>query len=123
MKEKTDVRKIIFVSLICIVLISVSVYFIFIKNDKKNFGEFNPNNPNDDREGNFSITPETENEITSFFQNSPSDSEIETYCQQNPMYCQYYCMKNTDAEFCSEFKPNDLERGMPPNETGIPNQY
>jgi hypothetical protein len=61
--------------------------------------------------GNPQLTPETENEITSFFESSPSDVEIENYCSENPMHCGYYC-QNSDAEFCEDFK----FEGMP-NET------
>ena len=100
-------KKIIVVSVICLILISVSIYFIFF-NHNQNFKEFNSN---DGRMGNSSITPEIENEITSFFESSPSDQEIETYCSENPMYCGYYC-QNSDAEFCETIKLEGI-----PNET------
>jgi hypothetical protein len=107
MQRKKLNKKIIIASVICIVLFS-SIYFIFF-NHNRDFKNFNSN---DGRMGNFQLTPETENEITSFFESSPSDVEIENYCLENPMYCGYYC-KNSDAEFCENFK----FEGMPPNET------
>ena len=107
MKKKFN-KKIIIISLACLILISISAYFIFAQPDK-NFRQFNSN---DGRMGSPQLTPEIENGITSFFESSPSDQEIENYCLENPMYCGYYC-QNSDAEFCESFK---LERGIP-NET------
>jgi len=107
MQKKKFNKKIIIISLACLILISVSVYFIFVQPDK-NFREFNSN---DSRMGNPQLTPEIESEITSFFESSPSDLEIENYCSENPMYCGYYC-QNSDAEFCETIK----QQGMP-NET------
>ncbi|MFA5070927.1 MAG: hypothetical protein WC511_00985 [Candidatus Pacearchaeota archaeon] len=107
-KKINQKNKIIIISVACLILISVSAYFIFFRHDNRDFKSFNSN---DGRMGNFQLTPETENEITSFFESSPSDVEIENYCLENPMYCGYYC-QNSDAEFCETIKPEGL-----PNET------
>ncbi|MCK9568150.1 hypothetical protein M0R72_04325 [Candidatus Pacearchaeota archaeon] len=100
-------NKIIIVSVVCFVLISISTYFIFFKQER-NLEEFRSN---DGRMGDSQLTPEIENEITSFFESSPSDLEIETYCSENLMYCRYYC-QNSYAEFCETIKPEGM-----PNET------
>jgi hypothetical protein len=107
MKKKINQKnKIIIVSVICVVLFA-SAYFIFF-NHNQDFRNFNSN---DGRMGNSQLTPKTENEITSFFESSPSDLEIENYCSENPMYCGYYC-QNSEAEFCETIKPEGM-----PNET------
>lgn len=111
MKKKNNqikLTKIIVISVLCSVLILVSAYFIFF-NHPRNFNGFHSK---DGRMGNSPITPEIENEITSFFESSPSDQEIENYCSENPQYCGYHCM-NDEADFCENFK----FQGMPPNET------
>jgi len=107
MEKKKDNRKIVLVTFICIALISIAIYFVFIipNKDFKNF------NSNDGRMGGSQLTPETGNEITSFFESSPSDQEIENYCLENPMHCGYYC-QNNEAEFCEDFKLGGM-----PNET------
>lgn len=110
MKKKINQKnKIIIISAVCFILIS-TVYFIFFRSDSRDFRSFNSNGG---RMGNSTISPETEAEINSFFVGSPSDSEIENYCSENPMYCGYYCRDN-NVKFCENFKFEEI----PPNETG-----
>lgn len=109
MEKKKNNQKIIIISIVCVVLVSILIYFTFI-NSNKDFRKFNFN---DGRMGGPQLTSEIESEITSFFESSPSDLEIENYCLENPMYCGYYC-RNSEAEFCENFK---FERGIPKNET------
>jgi hypothetical protein len=105
MEKKKDNRKIVLIAFICIPLISILIYFVFISpNTNFNFRDI--------RMRDFQITSEIENEITSFFDSSPSDLEINNYCLENPMYCGYYCREN-DAEFCEDFKFGGM-----PHETG-----
>jgi hypothetical protein len=85
MKKKKEIstKKVIIIPIICliIVIIGVSVYFIFGHSTRRDF-----------RGGNFQPLNETvKNEITLFFGNSPSSLQIEAYCKSNPMYCMYYC--------------------------------
>ncbi len=68
---------------------------------------------NDFKNNNFQINEETENEIISFFDSSPTDSEIENYCKENMMYCMHYCREiNSAYEFCGEinFSPGEFPK-------------
>ena len=61
--------------------------------------------------GNFQIDEKTKNEITSFFQSTSDINQINTYCEQNRMYCFYYCKSiNPSDEICSQI--------INPNQTG-----
>lgn len=63
--------------------------------------------------GNFQIDENTKNEITSFFDSNPDSNEINSYCEQNRMYCAYYCRNiNPDHEICSQFQ--NMNRSMRP---------
>lgn len=58
------------------------------------------------RNQNFQIDENTKNEIINFFDSNPSDEEIENYCQENRMYCMYYCMEiNQNHSMCKEYPP------------------
>ena len=53
--------------------------------------------------GNFQINEETKNKISSFFENKSDMNEIKSYCDQNRMYCVYYCTNiNQNHEICTE---------------------
>lgn len=131
MKNKKRVvnKKIIIIFVISLILIGIADYFIFKNVTRNNFREGNPNFPPmngnfnaSDRRGNFSQnqTPpdeETKNQITSFFGNSPSSSEIEDYCSKNPSYCMYYCREiNSDNDFCSQLVNNTQSPGDMPQQ-------
>jgi len=46
-----------------------------------------------------------ENEIINFFDSSPSDTEIESYCQENPVSCMYYCREiKPELEICGSIE-------------------
>ncbi len=54
---------------------------------------------------NFQITDATKNEITSFFDSTSDLNEINSYCQQNRMYCAYYCRDiNPNHEICTQLQ-------------------
>lgn len=53
--------------------------------------------------GNFQIDEETKTKITSFFDSTSNMDEIKSYCEQNRMYCAYYCRNiNPNHEICKE---------------------
>ncbi len=53
----------------------------------------------------FEIDNQTKSEIMSFFNSSPSDSEVESYCQENRKNCVYYCTEiNEEHEICSQIQ-------------------
>jgi uncharacterized membrane-anchored protein YhcB (DUF1043 family) len=57
------------------------------------------------RRGDFQIDENTKNEITSFFESASDINEINSYCEQNRIYCAYYCREiNPDHEICSRFQ-------------------
>jgi len=115
--EKNNHKKIIIIFVVLIIIISgVSAYFIFGHSTRRNFrGENFPNEENGGR--NFqSLNESTKNEITSFFESSPSSSEVEYYCDKNKEYCFYYCADmNEDNEFCEELMNNTqmFQKGEP----------
>ena len=52
--------------------------------------------------GNFNLDENTKNQITSFFESSPSQTQLDDYCNQNRMYCIYYCRQvNPSSELCA----------------------
>ena len=51
--------------------------------------------------GDFQIDKNTQNEIISFFESTSDINEINSYCEQNRMYCSYYCRTiNPNHEIC-----------------------
>jgi hypothetical protein len=125
-KKKKSARKIIIISAICIIVLGVAAYFISENFMKRNFrgnshfpdGRENFGFPNDsERKGGFpSINETTKKEITSFFETSPSSSEVEDYCNKNKEYCFYYCINTKgDNEFCKGMNNTKMSpRGEPP---------
>jgi hypothetical protein len=93
-KEKMVKHKkkaVIFIVCFVVLIIGVSIYFIFGHSPRKDFGRgsFQP------------LDKETQNTITSFFESSPSYSDIENYCKENPNYCMNYCREiNPHDENC-----------------------
>ncbi len=112
---------IILLIIIGIIFVGGIVYFTTDLNkfpfgkDNKNQeprGNFNPENM-DRQSGNFTpggfqIDDSTKEEIILFFNSNPSDEEIENYCGENKMYCEYYCMQvNPEHEYCKNMQmPN-----------------
>ncbi len=76
------------------------------------YGLIHKQNPDFVRGTDFQMDEETKNRVTSFFDANPSDSEIETYCQENPMDCRYYCMEvNSNSNICDEIsRPTGMGR-------------
>lgn len=57
------------------------------------------------RGGNFQIDEQTKQQITSFFEGTSDMNEINSYCDQNRMYCLYYCREiNPNHEICSQIQ-------------------
>ncbi len=111
--KKKGIKKIIIPSIICVIVLGIAAYFIFENFMKKDFRE-NPDYPDDsERRGGFpSLNETTKAKITSFFESSPSSSEIEDYCNKNRGYCFYYCVNmKGNNEFCKELMNNTK---MPP---------
>ena len=56
----------------------------------------------------FQVDEETKVKIVSFFESNSTDNEVEIYCQENRMYCMYYCTEiNSDHEICSKIQVMD----------------
>ncbi len=59
--------------------------------------------------GGFEIDDETKSEVISFFDTSPTNEDVEIYCQENKKNCVYYCTEiNQEHKICSEIK---LQKG------------
>jgi len=55
------------------------------------------------RNPNLHIDEVTIDQISSFFENTSDINEIRSYCDENRMYCMYYCRDmNQDHEICEE---------------------
>jgi hypothetical protein len=115
-KKEGNPKKTIVILTIClgIVIIGTAAYFIYEHSIKRGFrgGNF-PDRAEGER--NFQPPNETiQQEITSFFESSPSASEIEDYCGTNGMYCMYYCRNmNPNSKICSQIM-NRSSGGQPP---------
>jgi hypothetical protein len=47
------------------------------------------------------LTEEQISELQGFFDSNPSNNEIESYCQENRLYCGHYCSQiNPTHEYC-----------------------
>jgi hypothetical protein len=90
-KVKSSKKAVVFVVCFAVLILIVSAYFILENSHKKDF-----------RRGNFQpMDSATKEKITSFFESSPSFSEIEDYCRENSMYCMNYCREiNPENENC-----------------------
>ncbi len=80
--------------------------------------------------GGFSLDNATIAQIENFFDSNPDNQSVQSYCQQNPMYCGYYCVKiNPSNDLCSEiqmpgFNRTGMSAGRPQeNMTGAPAPY
>lgn len=108
-KKKKSPKKLIIILSIFFITLIIAGSLIFINLTKKDFREhFFQKRENDfDRKENFSTINKTiQKEITSFFESSPSSFEIEEYCNENPMYCKYYCTEiNFNNDICSQLQP------------------
>jgi hypothetical protein len=107
-KKKKSVKKIITISIICIILLGAASYFIFGNSIRNPNFHFNSSN----RGGNFqppqtSLSDEEKANVTSFFENFPSSTEVDAYCKEYKPYCFYYCIEmRGDNEFCKELMNN-----------------
>ncbi len=69
----------------------------------------NPGRGNFAKLGEVQLTDEEKAELTSTFENNQTD--IISYCQQNPMNCQYYCRTiNPENVMCNQVM--NMSRGM-----------
>jgi hypothetical protein len=79
-------------------------YFYAHKQVRSDFGKFN----------NFQLNDEQKTEANSFFESHTNQTELDSYCKQNPSGCIYYCKDvNPDNEICSQLL-NIKGDGMPP---------
>ena len=104
-QPKNKTKKIIIISLISLAIIFALGFFVYDNFIRKDFRHgFNfPGNYTSGRRGNYTLDETTQTQITSFFQSSPSSSEVQDYCNQNPMYCGYYCRNiNPEDSACTE---------------------
>lgn len=121
--KKKGAKKILVISLICIIVLSTATYFIFGNSINRiikgsNFPERGNQLPFNasDKGGNFqppqsSLSDEEKANATSFFGNSPSSTEVDAYCKEYKSYCLYYCIEmRGDNEFCKEFMNNTQMR-------------
>lgn len=89
--------------IIGLVIGGVAGYFYAYKSPRGNFGNFN----------NMQISEESKSEVTSFFESNPDQATINSYCQENPNNCIYYCREmNQDNELCTQFL--NMSRGGTP---------
>jgi hypothetical protein len=64
---------------------------------------FHKNNPNFQGPQNMQLTDEQIQSVTSFFESTTDETEINDYCNENEMACFYYCRNiNPDNSFCSQ---------------------
>ena len=97
--------------------IAISIYFITDTNEflfrnknktnvnsdlPENFERKRPQNLEGGRlEGMQKLTEEQILEVQEFFNSNPDNGEIKSYCQENRMYCGYYCTQiNPNHEYC-----------------------
>jgi len=94
--QKSNLTKGLIIGLIIgLILGGLAGYLIsnnFHKNNFSGRGNF---------QGNFQIDEQTKNDIVSFFDSTNDTNEINSYCEQNRMYCAYYCRSiNPDNGAC-----------------------
>ncbi len=97
-KRNNNLKIIILVQSIIIVVLLIYIYF----NNKDNpdqdikqqsFNEFR----------NFSLSDKEKNETNFFFNNDPSEEQINQYCIEKRMNCIYYCRENSPTStFCTQ---------------------
>ena len=106
-------NKIIIAIIIILVIggIGVAVYFATDTNEFQ-FGNKNEEKLNGSRMQ--ELTEEQISEIQAFFDSNPSNSEIESYCQENRMYCGYYCTQiNPNHEYCENMpSQRNFDKGV-----------
>lgn len=57
------------------------------------------------RSGNFSFNNETLSQTAEFFNNNTNLQTLQSYCQQNMPYCEYYCTSiNSENSLCSQLQ-------------------
>jgi len=61
---------------------------------------------------NFQLDQNMINNINSFFNGSPTQEQITSYCQQNMSSCFYYCRQNPAFSYCSQLNIPS-QRGTP----------
>lgn len=70
--------------------------------------EINHNNYTGNRRnfrGNFTFNNETLSQTSDFFNNNSDVQTMQSYCQQNMIYCRYYCTNvNPDNSLCSQLQ-------------------
>ncbi|MFA5856833.1 MAG: hypothetical protein WC867_05715 [Candidatus Pacearchaeota archaeon] len=92
--KKMDKKLIIGIILIVLVIASLSGYYILNKN--KRFSR-----------GMFQINEEDKQEVSAFFENNPTNEEINEYCNNNRQNCFYYCRNiNQENLYCIELVNN-----------------
>jgi gas vesicle protein len=64
------------------------------------------------RNQDFQIDENTKEEVISFFGSNPTNEEVEKYCQENRMYCMYYCMEiNQNDDVCEKIQlPQNMKK-------------
>lgn len=122
-KNKKKRNKILIIVGICVVVVAVGLFFI-LKDNSKN--KFDKNFPGGEMPGDFqggpggmhmqNLTDDEISEVEDFFNSSPDDSEIESYCQENMNYCMYYCMENSESDYCESLMPSMEDRTPPEGE-------
>jgi hypothetical protein len=89
-KSKTKFLIITAVIIIILIIACVEAYFYF-KHSNPRF-----------QTRNFQLNQSQIQDVTNFFDSSPSAEQIQTYCQQN-RNCLYYCRNiNSDNDYCKQ---------------------
>ena len=99
--------------------LGIAVYFTTDTN-KFPFGDKNKEKPEGfdyktlNGSGVQELTEEQISELQEFFYSNPSNSEIGIYCQENRMYCRYYCSQiNPNHEYCENMiSQRNFNRGF-----------
>ena len=110
---KKNTTSLIFGISIGIIIGIILGYLIFGLGDKQQ--DFKNNFGGD----NFNLDELEISNVQNFFESSPTDSEIEIYCSENIDSCMYYCMKNSESNYCDNLMPENIENRTPPSGMGF----
>lgn len=103
MKEKN--RKSIIIFSIIFLVVGLGSGYILGSNISKNKIPSGFDNMNGaENFGRLNLSDSVKTNITNFFESSPSNSEVSSYCQENPSYCIYYCSEiDSGNDICDKF--------------------
>ena len=87
---------VVIIVIIILIIIGITAGYLYYK------GFFNNKQPRFPRQ-NFQLNESQINEVTSFFNSSPTSEQIQNYCNASRMNCFYYCRNiNPENNYCKE---------------------